>query len=222
MWEECGALGEPLPRDEADAIGNERLLDMAHYLTRDDVKEVLVEYEDYLLVNIANEWSGEDYYGGYSAAIEHLRDNGINHTLVIDANGWGQNGQVILDEGPRLLDADPQRNLLFSVHMYEAYADNERVTEILEAATEAELPIIVGEFGPEHSGEAIDVEFIFEESARFGTGYLGWSWKGNDAKDIALDMTVDWEGEALTDWGQRLVESPNGTKTSQRASMFLF
>jgi len=48
--------------------------------------EVLLAYEDYLLINIANEWSGEDYFGGYSAAVEHLRENGLNHTLVIDAN----------------------------------------------------------------------------------------------------------------------------------------
>lgn len=221
-WEECRTRVEPLSPSEARTIGNELLLDMAEYYTRDDVKALLLEYEQYLLVNIANEWSGEDYYEGYRAAIEHLRDNGIHHTLVVDANGWGQNGQVILDEGQRLLDVDPQRNLLFSVHMYEHYANNARVTDMLEGATEAQLPIIVGEFGPEHSGERIDVEFIFEESARLGTGYLGWSWKGNNVETIALDMAEDWAGEQLTEWGQTLVESPNGAVTSQRASMFLF
>jgi hypothetical protein len=220
--EECDALYDVLPPDEANAIGHTRLMEMAEYYSRDDVKAVLLEYEDYLLVNVANEWSGEDYFGGYSAAIEHLRDNGINHTLVIDANGWGQNGQVILDEGQRLLDADPQRNLLFSVHMYEQYADTARITRMLEGAVELELPIIVGEFGPEHGGETIDVEFIFAESARLGTGYLGWSWKGNEERLIALDMSLDWEGEDLTEWGATLVESPNGAGSSQRASMFLF
>lgn len=221
-WPECADGYEFLPSEEANAIGNARLMEMAEYYSREDVKEVLLEYEDYLLVNIANEWSGEDYFDGYSAAIEHLRDNGINHTLVIDANGWGQNGQVILEEGQRLLDADPQRNLLFSVHMYEQYADTARITSMLEGAVELELPIIVGEFGPEHGGETIDVEFIFAESARLGTGYLGWSWKGNSGDLSVLDMSVDWEGEELTEWGATLVESPNGAGSSQRASMFLF
>jgi hypothetical protein len=213
----------PLPDDEANEMANDLLLDMAKYYARDDVKEVLRKYEDYLLINIANEWSGQDYYGGYRAAIEHLRDAGLNHTLVLDANGWGQNGNVILEQGERLLEADPQHNLLFSVHMYEAYAERASITAMLEGATELELPIIVGEFGPEHSGQAIDVEFIFQESARLGTGYLSWSWKGNSADLSTLDMSLDWEGESLTAWGTTVVEAPMGVSdTSERASVFLF
>jgi hypothetical protein len=42
------------------------------------------------VVNVANEWSDDDWLAGYEAAIAEMRNAGIRHTLVIDANGWRQ------------------------------------------------------------------------------------------------------------------------------------
>jgi mannan endo-1,4-beta-mannosidase len=46
-----------------DATGktdNASLRAMATYYTSPDIKQVLLDYEEFLLVNIANEWSGTD------------------------------------------------------------------------------------------------------------------------------------------------------------------
>ena len=80
-------------------------------------REVLLAYEPYLLVGIANEWNGTDFYGGYSAAIQRFRDNGFRHTLVITANDWGQGCAAILADGQRLIDSDPDGNVLFDIHI---------------------------------------------------------------------------------------------------------
>jgi hypothetical protein len=213
MLEMHGATGS---RDAED------LLAMAEYFTEEDVADVLLEFEDYLLLNIANEWSGADFYDGYEGAINLIRGAGLNHTLVIDGNEWGQNSEILFAEGPALLEADVEHNLLFSTHMYESYAGRRSILGTFERAAEERLPLVVGEFGHEHGGRQIDVGQILEQSSRLGFGHMGWSWTGNSTDVAHLDMTRDWEGEMLTDWGELLINGAFGIKeTSQKASIFL-
>ncbi len=207
---------------------NERLLDMAEYYSRQDVREVLLKWEQFLVVNIANEWSGDDFLGGYSAAIARLRSSGINHLLVVDANGFGQNAASVLTNGQALLDTDPQHNLLFSVHMYGNYAGNmgpTRITNALQQASDQQLPLIVGEFGWQAGNQnlrPIDFRLILSECTRLGLGYFPWSWKGNSGNVTYLDMAVDWSGMTLTPWGSDVINDVNGiAATSQPASFFL-
>lgn len=205
------------------------LMRMAEYYAQGEVRQILLDFEDFLLVNIANEWSGSsgDYRSAYQSAVQLLRDSGVNHTLVIDANGYGQNADSVLDNAGALLESDPQHNLLFSVHMYESYAGASgrgRVTQVLEQAASAEIPLIVGEFGWQHGTppQAIDAAFIMAECARLHLGYIPWSWKGNSQDLSYLDLAVDWEGQQLTDWGSNVADDPNGIgATSLRASIFL-
>jgi mannan endo-1,4-beta-mannosidase len=197
------------------------LLRMAQYYSSADVKQVLDEYREYLLINIANEWSGNDFLGSYRAAVTLLRNNGVTHTLVIDANGFGQNGQAILDNAAALTNADPQRNLLFSVHMYEAFATTQAVDNMLQAATNQSIPLIVGEFGWQHGGRAVAWERILSRTNDLGIGYIAWSWLGNDPETAQLDMASDWSGP-LTDWGADVLTGAAGNirSTSERASIF--
>jgi len=206
---------------------NASLLTMAAYYAQADVKQVLLDYEEFLVVNIANEWSGTDFRGGYQAAVAQLRASGINHTLVVDANGFGQNAAAIFTDGAALLDADPQHNLLFSVHMYDAYAapagGRTKITQTLEQAGTLHLPLVIGEFGWQAGSPpvAIDAAFIMSECARLRLGYLAWSWKGNDTSLSYLDMSADWEGQQLTSWGTQVIRGANGISgTAAKASIF--
>lgn len=192
------------------------LLRMAEYYASDDIRPILIDFEPYLLVNIANEWSGN--LADYGPAVALLRQRGINHTLVIDGSGFGQNINSILQAGPLLLDADPQHNLLFSVHMYESFANPLAITSALTRAAELTLPLIVGEFGWVHGGRTIDYELIMSEAERLGVGFLAWSWKGNSGGNEALDLAIDWQGQQLSEYGRVVMGSI--AATSQRASIF--
>jgi hypothetical protein len=178
-----------------------------------------------LLVNIANEWSGTDFRNGYVAAISVLRTAGINHTLVIDSNSFGQSSDTILAEGGPLLAADPQHNLLFNLHMYQDYAattsGRAHITTALAQATSAGLPLVIGEFGWQAGGAMVDSALIMAECVRLGVGYIAWSWKGNNASLVYLDMAVDWQRQTLTTWGTDVIRGTNGiTQTARRASVF--
>ncbi len=214
--------------DATGSMSNDDLHAMARYYAQDDVRPILVDFERYLLVNIANEWSGQDFRAAYEGAIDILRNAGINHTLVIDGNQWGQNSDSILDNGVALLEYDPQHNLLFSNHMYETYGNQnggaERITTVLEEAVARQLPYIVGEFGHQHGDplQSIDFQHILDECARLELGYIAWSWKGNNSDVAYLDMAVDWGGNQLTDWGDSIINGPNGvSETSMKSSVFL-
>lgn len=212
-------------QDVTGGTTSDGLQTTAAYWARADVKPVLSAYQDFLLVNIANEWSGADFRNAYTTAIATLRAAGITHTLVIDANGNGQNADSVLTDGGPLLAADPQHNLLFSVHMYETYAattaGRARITGTLAQAATASLPLVIGEFGWQAAGAPVDAALIMSECARLGVGYVAWSWKGNSTTLAYLDMAVDWPGQTLTDWGTTIIRGPNGiAATARRASVF--
>jgi cellulase (glycosyl hydrolase family 5) len=203
---------------------------MAQYYV-DDMRAILSEFEPYLLINIANEWGAfqtpdDTWVEAYRQAIAVLRDAGINHTLVIDGNNWGQKGESIVTQGATLLGADPQHNLLFSTHMYQDYENPQRMLDIMRGAQAAQLPLIVGEFGFQHgdrNGQPIPVPYtvMVDEAARIGMGYLPWSWTGNSADVGYLDMSVDGTASQLTGWGDDIINGQNGIRsTAKPASIF--
>ena len=108
----------------------------------------------YLLVNIGNE-VGDDsvsdgqFIAGYTNAVQRMRTAGIHTPLVIDAPDWGKNLETLNNTAAQLLAADPDHNLIFSVHMYWGIADGANAQFIQDqfcAAVAANYPLIVGEF----------------------------------------------------------------------------
>ncbi|NME71203.1 DUF4493 domain-containing protein [Flammeovirga aprica] len=201
----------------------ENLLKMAEYFVRPDILGVMKEYESILMINIANEWSGKTttYRDAYKEAVTMMREAGLKHTIVIDGSGWGQDMTTIFDYGQEIIDNDPQKNILFSVHMYQSYRNETTITSNLEKAVEMKLPLIVGEFGFQHGGTPenpiqIPYKHILAECERLGIGWYAWSWKGNSGGVEYLDLSVDWEGTELTDWGKGIVNDVNGLENTAK------
>ena len=82
--------------------------------------------ERYTILNITNEWGPNSpvYRDTYVAAIERLRAAGIKNTLMIDAGGaCGQLADSIESYGRAIFDSDPEKNVVFSIHMYGFWRD---------------------------------------------------------------------------------------------------
>lgn len=190
-----------------------------------DIKEALIGKEDRVIVNIANEWhgswSGSGWADGYKQAIPKLRNAGIKNTLIVDAAGWGQQPQSIADYGAAVLEADPQKNIVFSIHMYEyAGKDAATVKANMEIVLNQGLPLIIGEFGGYHQGEDVDEIAIMKYGQEKGVGWLAWSWYGNSPELSYLDLATGPSG-SLTSWGDTVVNGTNGIKqTSRKAGIF--
>ena len=218
-----------------DVTGNasgERLLDMARYYCRDDVKAMLMRHQRYLLINIANEWgshkvTAKHWLQSYTDAVNLMRETGYTTTLVVDAPGWGQNIQPILKKGRELIEWDPLHNILFSVHMYGSWNNPKDITEKLETAKKQDLPMIVGEFGYNYDNGhnnlhcKADHRHILATCHRLGYGFMPWSWTGNNHENAWLDIVDSKDWKTPTWWGHEVIEGTYGIRrTACRAKVF--
>ncbi|GAA1299186.1 cellulase family glycosylhydrolase [Saccharothrix xinjiangensis] len=190
------------------------------------VKGALVGQERYVIINIGNEPYGNNNYGNWTNdtrnAISRLRSNGFTHTLMVDAPNWGQDwSSTMRDNASSVFNADSQRNTVFSIHMYGVYDTASEVTSYLNAFVNARLPIVVGEFGDNHSDGNPDENTIMATAQSQRIGYLGWSWSGNGGGVEYLDMVTGFNRGSLTSWGNRIFNGSNGIKaTSRQASVY--
>ncbi len=185
------------------------------------VRQALKGRERHALLNIGNEPLGNALAAQWTeqtvAAVRTLRRAGIRNTLVVDAPNWGQDWSGTMREGaPAVLRSDPHRNVVFSVHMYGVYDTGEEVRAYVDSFHERGLPLIVGEFGHDHSDGPVDEDAIFEHTARRRTGWLAWSWSGNSGGVEYLDMVEGFDASRRTWWGERVVSGPHGWSTTSR------
>lgn len=135
--------------------------------------------------------------------------------LMVDCAGWGQYPDSIKYNGKEVFNADSQRNTVFSIHMYEyAGGDSTTVKTNIDNALSIGVPVVIGEFGAQHTNGDVDEQTILNYCAQKGVGYLGWSWKGNGSGLEYLDISNTWDGSSLTDWGNTLFYGTNGIKST--------
>jgi hypothetical protein len=190
------------------------------------LKAVLTGQEKYVIVNIGNEPYGNSNYTRWTAdtkaAVQKLRSAGFNHTLMVDAPNWGQDWAFTMrDNAASVFAADPDRNTVFSVHMYGVFNTAAKVNDYLDRFVAAKLPIVVGEFGHNHSDGDPDEDAILAAAQRLRLGYLGWSWSGNSSDVQYLDLVTGFDPNQLTSWGRRLFGGTNGiVATAKEAEVF--
>lgn len=189
------------------------------------IKDALIGKEDRVIVNIANEWygtwNGSAWADGYKQAIPKLRNAGIKNTLIVDAAGWGQYPQSIVDYGQSVFAADTLKNTIFSIHMYEYAGGTDAIVKSnMEAVLNKGLPLIIGEFGGQHTNGDVDELAIMRYGQQKGVGWLAWSWYGNNSDLSYLDLATGPNG-TLTTFGNTVVNDTNGIKaTSKKAGIF--
>ncbi|WCN83097.1 cellulase family glycosylhydrolase [Micromonospora sp. LH3U1] len=188
--------------------------------------DVLAGQERYVIVNIGNEPYGNQNYASWATdnanAIKRLRTGGLTHTIMVDAPNWGQDWSFTMrDNAASVFAADPARNTVFSIHMYGVFDTAAEISDYLGRFRAAGLPIVVGEFGFNHSDGDPDEDTILAYSQANGIGWLGWSWSGNGGGVEYLDLATAFNPANLTTWGQRLFNGANGIRqTARQASVF--
>jgi mannan endo-1,4-beta-mannosidase len=146
---------------------------------------------------------------------------------MIDAPHWGQDWRNVMRDGnqsTQIWNSDPDRNLIFSVHMYDVYGSSQAVTTYFDnfLSRSPALALAVGEFAADHGSSGnVDEDTIMWLSETMGVGYLGWSWSGNGGGLTSLDITNNFDSRSLTQWGNRLIDGANGIRaTSDICSCF--
>ena len=213
-----------------DATGKWEMLDSTvNFWVRPDVRDVLVKYERYLLLNIANEAGTsavtmQEFKSKYSAAIGKIRAAGINVPLMIDAANWGRNEAYLLENAVALLQNDPEHNLLFSWHIWDSGIAESRIEKAVERSVALNIPLEIGEFAPMEvkCKCCIPYKFIMQYCQQQSIGWLAWSWGPGNSDCTQMDMTKTVEFETLYDWGLEVaVTDPYSIKnTAVRPAIF--
>ena len=185
------------------------------------VRDALMGEEAHVIINIGNEPYGNNnasaWVGDTRDAILAMRNAGFRHTLMVDAPNWGQDWQFVMrDNGAALLDDDPDRNTIFSVHMYGAFDTPAKVESYVSQFVNAGLPLIIGEFGWNHSNGDPDEDAIMAAAQRCGIGYVAWSWSGNGGGVDYLDLVKNFDPNQRTIWGERVISGPDGLRQTAR------
>ncbi|GAA3278320.1 cellulase family glycosylhydrolase [Dactylosporangium vinaceum] len=192
------------------------------------IKSALVGQEKYVIVNIGNEPYGNNaatvanWTTDTANAVKRLRANGFEHTIMVDAPNWGQDWTFTMrDNAATVFAADPQKNTVFSIHMYGVFDTAAEIDDYLNRFVAAKLPIVVGEFGFNHSDGNPDEDTIMATTTALKIGYLGWSWSGNGGGVEYLDMVTNFNPAQLTSWGERIFNGANGIRaTAKEASVY--
>jgi len=205
--------------------------DAVAYWTSSEVLGAITGQEAYVMINIANEPFGNTESAQWSSfhqgAVQELRAAGLKHLFVVDAPNWGQDWEETMrndknSAATNVFNADPDRNVLFSVHMYDVYGSANTVTSYIDTFLGHGLPLIVGEFAADHgAGKNVDEGTIMSKAEQSRIGYIGWSWSGNGGDLGSLDITNNFNVGSLTAWGTTLVNGPSGiAETAQTCSCF--
>ncbi len=224
-----------------DATGDWSKLSMVvDYWVRPDVVAIIAKHEPYLIVNIANEAGDETvtdgmYIAGYTSAIQRMRAAGIQTPLLIDAADWGKNLEQLVRTAPALTQTDPQKNIMYSVHIYWSTtdgADAGYIEQQFAAAVNSGLPFIVGEFTNLFNRNGACTyptayEGILASCAKHRIGWLAWEWgPGNEFADASCDvmnMTTNSMYATLKDgWARDVAEmSPNSIKQTSVTPQYI-
>ena len=190
------------------------------------VQDALKGQESHVLINIGNEPYGDanqnEWTAATIAAITKLRNAGFAHTLVVDAPDWGQDRQFVMrDNADAVYSSDPDRNTLFSIHMYSAFDTATAVIDYMDSFQRRGLPLVIGEFSNDFGPRRADTNTIMAQAVSRGIGYLGWSWSGNTGDSLDLNQVASFDVARLTDWGQRLFNGADGIRaTSTQATIY--
>jgi len=192
----------------------------------EEIKSVLDGEEAYVIINIGNEPYGNNNATNWIAATKNaiiaMRSAGFQHTLMVDAPNWGQDWEHIMrDNANDVLANDPNGNTIFSIHMYGVYENASNIQSYVSAFVTDDLPLVIGEFGHQHSDGDPNESAIMSVAEANGIGYLGWQWSNTAGNESYLDIVTHFNPNLLTTWGNRLINGKNGIcSTSYEASIY--
>lgn len=205
----CKALGlKPIP-ELHDVTGGNSASDIDRMVT------YWINNKGYIAsdvwINIANEWGPSNsttWRDAYINGIKRMRNAGMNHVVVVDSGGWGQDENDIRNYAKAIMNGVPNgwSNIMFSIHMYGSWNDSNKIWNFLYWCKTNGVPIMVGEFGYNYNngnnnlGCKVNAKAVTDYSWGNNNGFIGWSWCGNDSSNAWLNMTNDWSN--LNTWGK--------------------
>ena len=200
------------------------LISLTDYYLQSDVKNVLLARQDKLIINIANEslyvlWASNSstaqnaFISTYNTIIAKLRNAGYTCPLIIDAPDCGTNSDAIAAVGQKIIDADEQHNVIFSIHTYwYSFANNNPTTMLqkLEVVLNSGIPFVLGEVANQQDDTqscqyTLPYQQMLVGCESLGINWLAWSWNNDICPNRQMTSTGHFVN--LTSYGNDLINN---------------
>jgi uncharacterized protein YjdB len=180
--------------------------------------------DDKMILNIANELGGGNstaWRDAYITAIARLRAAGYRCPIMVDSGGCGQDKDDLVNYASAILNSDPQKNVIFSIHIYGNWTASGEQYKIdlnsgLDDLAATGLCIVVGEFGPGRnigpSPTTMTPGQIITAADAHNFGWLAWAWDDPPTPSDENWFAMSWDGSYntssdLTLFGKDVVEN---------------
>ena len=224
--------------DETCNNNSTSMIATANWYTQTAVKNILIKYQKWVIINPLNEagyvlWNGNNatalntFKTTYKTIITNLRNAGLNMPLLLDASDCGQHLNVWKTISTEMQTYDPKHNLIFSAHAYwSSYAGTAAaITTLLQDASTWNVPIVLGEVAnkqDDNNGNCtlpLDLSTTLQKCEQYKIGWLAWVWTADNCG--SRQMTTNGNFNALTSYGNQLINtSPYGLKFAKRPDCF--
>jgi Cellulase (glycosyl hydrolase family 5) len=200
--------------------------------------------QQHLIIDVANEWGPQNsatWASAYESAIASLRAKGYTAPIMIDTGGWGQDTADLLNYAQAVFNSDPQKNVIFSLHVYRGLGNgwtaaslSAYAQQLQSLAASAGMVFVFGEFGPGldfgPSPTMLTPQQVIGAAEAAGIGWVGWAWDDNNlangaASNGSFSMTLNGPGiytvpADLTTYGQQMVLSNYALTLARKATDF--
>lgn len=194
-----------------------------YWLAEPGMMTLLQNNQQYAILNPANEWgSPTAWKQGCIDSITRLRAAGYTGCIQFDVGEVGQGPFTMINDGQAVFDADPQKNVIFSVHIYGAAYDkfsannsweaNFWIDDMFPRMFDTGLCWNIGEFQYK-PGEAYEPSYLIPYMYNNNIGHFFWGHPDWVNADIGLKLvnTSDFKYNSpadLTPGGRYLIEHP--------------
>jgi mannan endo-1,4-beta-mannosidase len=188
------------------------------------------DLQRYAIISVANEWGPANsviWRDSYITAISRLRAAGYKQTLMIDSGGSGQDAADLLQYAQAVFDSDPQKNIIFGLHIYGGWARPatqawmQDYDTLLAQIAQLNVPVVIGEFGPGAnigpSPTPITPLEIMTTAESYKWGWMAWALDDNNLAGATSDDSwfamlynnfVYNSSADLTNFGKVVVDNP--------------
>ena len=188
------------------------------------------KYDAKMAINIANEWGpggGTTWRDAYIGAVGKLRAAGYKCPLVIDAPAYGQGSGELVTGLAAIVAADPQHNVIGSIHIYGSFTQpatagwQQDYATAIAAMKTCGAAVIVGEFGPGGnfgpSPTPILPLTIMRDACTSLCGFIAWSWD-----DPSAEYSNNQDGSASAPGSFALCKNTNGGDYTSSADLTFY
>jgi mannan endo-1,4-beta-mannosidase len=180
-----------------------------NFWIRNDIITILKKYQNWLILNIANEPEHYDtteaqYYQANKTAVLALRNAGLDLPIMIDGYGWANEHDFFTNYAVTLQNDDPLHKLIFSIHAYWENISDATMLSRFQAINAINVPIVFGEIAKSlaNATPTINYQYLMQLCTTYNKGFIAWWWGfTNPGSNNVLSMTPTGLYSGLTDFG---------------------